>query len=117
MINHPYTLVIEAITEPDYFGFYSPDLEGFTGISHSIENCIYQTRHGMKEFVEDLKANKQVVFAVNNRANIVIQATEEVADIANIGVNSQLDFATLFEVGKGGYLSSYLLQIESIYHA
>lgn len=32
MIDLPYSLVIEATEEPDYFGFYSPDLEGFTGI-------------------------------------------------------------------------------------
>ncbi|MBW1729137.1 MAG: hypothetical protein JRJ62_16560 [Deltaproteobacteria bacterium] len=32
MIELPYSLIIEATEEPDYFGFYSPDLEGFTGI-------------------------------------------------------------------------------------
>lgn len=77
MINLPYSLVIEATAEPDYFGFYSPDLEGFTGIGHSIENCIYQARNGMKEFVEELKANMLVVPAINKRANIVIQDAEE----------------------------------------
>jgi predicted RNase H-like HicB family nuclease len=38
MIELPYSLVIEATEEHDYFGFYSPDLEGFTGIGHSIED-------------------------------------------------------------------------------
>lgn len=33
MINVPYTLIIEATNEPNYFGFYSPDLTGFTGIN------------------------------------------------------------------------------------
>ncbi len=32
MITLPYSLVIEATEEPDFFGFYSPDVEGFTGI-------------------------------------------------------------------------------------
>ncbi len=36
MIELPYSLVIEATDEPDYFGFYSPDLEGFSGIGHSV---------------------------------------------------------------------------------
>ncbi len=36
MIEFPYSLVIEATEEPDYFGFYSPDLEGFSGIGHSV---------------------------------------------------------------------------------
>jgi hypothetical protein len=29
MIELDYSLVIEATQEPDYFGFFSPDLEGF----------------------------------------------------------------------------------------
>jgi len=55
MIDLPYSLVIEATEEPDYFGFYSPDLEGFTGIGHSVEDCLYQAKWGMKEHVELLK--------------------------------------------------------------
>ena len=39
-----YSLIIEATEEPDYFGFYSPDLEGFTGIGHSIEDCLYKAK-------------------------------------------------------------------------
>lgn len=81
MINLPYSLVIEATAEPDYFGFYSPDFEGFTGIGHSIENCIFQARHGMKECVEELKANMLVVPAINRQANIVIQDAEELAGV------------------------------------
>ena len=52
MIDLPYSLIIEATDEPDYFGFYSPELEGFTGIGHSIEDCVYQARWGMKEHIE-----------------------------------------------------------------
>ncbi len=37
MITLPYSLVIEATEDPDFFGFYSADLDGFTGIGHSIE--------------------------------------------------------------------------------
>ena len=55
MIELEYSLVIEATKEPDYFGFFSPDLEGFTGIGHSIEDCIYMAKWGMKEHVELLK--------------------------------------------------------------
>jgi len=32
MINLKYCLVIEAIEDTDFFEFYSPDLEGFTGV-------------------------------------------------------------------------------------
>jgi hypothetical protein len=38
MIELPYSLTIEATEEPDYFGFYSTELEGFSGIGHSIED-------------------------------------------------------------------------------
>jgi len=56
MLDLPYSLVIEATNEPDYFGFYSPDLEGFAGIGHSVEDCLYQARWGMKEHVELLRS-------------------------------------------------------------
>jgi predicted RNase H-like HicB family nuclease len=54
MIVLPYSLTIEASDEPDYFAFYSQELEGFTGIGHSVEDCLYQARWGMKEHVETL---------------------------------------------------------------
>ncbi len=52
MIDLPYSLIIEATEEPDYFGFYSPDLDGFTGIGHSVEDCLYKAKWGMKEHVD-----------------------------------------------------------------
>ena len=55
MIDLPYSLVIEATEEPDFFGFYSPDLEGFTGVGHSIEDCIYRAKWGMREHVDLLR--------------------------------------------------------------
>lgn len=47
--------VIEATEEPDYFGFYSPDLEGFSGIGNSVGDCIYKAKWGMKEYIDLLK--------------------------------------------------------------
>jgi len=32
MIDLPYSLFIEATDEPDFFGFYSNELEGFSGM-------------------------------------------------------------------------------------
>ncbi len=52
MIDLPYSLVIEATQEPDYFSFYSPELEGFTGSGRSVEECLQQARGGMQEHVE-----------------------------------------------------------------
>lgn len=55
MLDLSYSLVIEATDDPGFFGFYSPDLEGFTGVGHSIEDCLYKARWGMKEHVELLE--------------------------------------------------------------
>jgi len=55
MIELDYSLVIEATEEPDYFGFYSPDLVGFTGTGHSIEDCLDKAKWGMKEHLNLLK--------------------------------------------------------------
>ena len=52
MIDLPYSLVIEATNEPDFFGFYSEELEGFSGIGHSVEDCLYRAKWGMREHVE-----------------------------------------------------------------
>jgi predicted RNase H-like HicB family nuclease len=55
MLDLGYSLVIEATDDPNFFGFFSPDLEGFTGVGHSVEDCLYQARWGMKEHVELLE--------------------------------------------------------------
>lgn len=73
MLDLPYSLIIEATDEPDFFGFYSPDLEGFTGIGHSVEDCIYKARWGMKEHIALLEEQALPVPPVNTDPKIVIQ--------------------------------------------
>lgn len=51
MIERDYSVVIEATEEPDFFGPYSPDFEGFTRIAHSVEDRFYPAKWGMKEHV------------------------------------------------------------------
>ena len=58
MIDLLYSLVIEATDEPDFFGFYSPELGGFSGIGHSVEDCLYRAKWGMKEHVSLLRKRK-----------------------------------------------------------
>jgi len=50
-----YSLVIDATSDPTFFGFYSPDLDGFTGTGYSIEECLCHAGWGMEEHVELLK--------------------------------------------------------------
>jgi predicted RNase H-like HicB family nuclease len=73
MIELRYSLVIEATDDPTSFGFYSPDLEGFTGIGHSVEDCIYQAKWGMDEHVALLKERNMPVPKPNRNPTVVIQ--------------------------------------------
>ncbi|MBU1599473.1 type II toxin-antitoxin system HicB family antitoxin [bacterium] len=79
MIELPYSLVIEATEEPDYFGFYSPDLEGFSGIGHSVEDCLYKAKWGMKEHVNLLREQRLPVPPENPDYKIIIQNEKRLA--------------------------------------
>jgi predicted RNase H-like HicB family nuclease len=72
-------LVVEATEEPDFFGFYSPDLEGFTGIGHSVEDCLYQAKWGMREHVALLAEQGLPVPPQNADPKITIQNAREPA--------------------------------------
>jgi predicted RNase H-like HicB family nuclease len=73
MIDLRYSLVIEATAEPDFFSFYSPDLEGFTGVGHSVEDCLYQARWGMIEHVRQLEEQRLPVPVRSARPRIIIE--------------------------------------------
>ena len=79
MIDLKYSLVIEATDDPTFFGFYSPDLEGFTGIGHSIEDCVCQAKWVMEEHVALLKEQSLPVPRENPDPKIIIQNQERLA--------------------------------------
>jgi len=79
MIDLPYSLVIEATVEPDFFGFYSTDLEGFSGIGHSVEDCLFKAKWGMRDHVELLKEKNLPVPERNTDPKIVIQNERKLA--------------------------------------
>jgi predicted RNase H-like HicB family nuclease len=81
MIDLPYSLVIEATEEPDYFSFYSPELEGFTGSGHSVEDCLDQAHGGMKEHVE-LLAERGLPIPPRNPDPIVTIRNEQKKAVA-----------------------------------
>ncbi len=72
-LNLPYSLVIEATDEDDFLGFYSPELEGFTGIGHSIEDCVFRARAGMAEHTQVMREQGQPVPEQNSNPTILIQ--------------------------------------------
>ncbi len=75
MIDLLYSLVIEATEEPDFFSFYSPDLEGFSGVGHSVEDCLYKAKWGMAEHVRLLEQLGLPVPIPNSSPRITIENT------------------------------------------
>ena len=78
MINLKYSLVIEATEDPNFFGFYSPDLEGFTGVGNSVEDCLYKARWGMAEHVSLLLEQGLPVPPESQDPKVTIQNTKPV---------------------------------------
>ena len=81
MIDLKYSLVIEATKDPTFFSFYSPDLEGFTGIGSSIEDCLYKAKWGMEEHILLLKERGLPVPKRNTNPTITIKN----AELAGVG--------------------------------
>ena len=79
MIDLKYSLVIEATEDPAFFTFYSPDLEGFTGVGNSVEDCLYKAKWGMGEHINLLKEKGLPVPPKNPNPKIIIQNQQELA--------------------------------------
>ena len=73
MIDLKYSLIIEATEDPTFFTFYSPDLEGFTGVGNSVEDCLYKARWGMEEHIALLKERGLPVPRENPNSTITIK--------------------------------------------
>jgi predicted RNase H-like HicB family nuclease len=73
MIDLPYSLVIEATKDSDFFGFDSPELQGFTGVGHSVEDCLYRARWGMKEHIALLAQKSLPVPPANPNPTVTIR--------------------------------------------
>jgi predicted RNase H-like HicB family nuclease len=78
MIEIKYSLVIEATEDPSLFGFYSPDLEGFTGIGNSIEDCLYKAKWGMEEHLDLLRQHGLPIPAPSREPRVTIQNAKPV---------------------------------------
>jgi predicted RNase H-like HicB family nuclease len=82
MLELKYSLVIEATEDPNFFGFYSPDLEGFTGIGHSIEDCLYKARWGMEEHLNLLGEQNLPIPEPNTNPTVVVQNEQHLKSVA-----------------------------------
>jgi len=82
MIDLKYSLIIEATADPNFFGFYSPDLEGFTGVVHSIDDCLYKAKWGMDEHLAMLAEQQFPAPNPNPNPTVVVQNEAELAPAA-----------------------------------
>jgi predicted RNase H-like HicB family nuclease len=73
MLDLRYSLVIEATKDPVFFGFYSPDLPGFSGVGHSVEDCLYQAKWAMEEHVSVLQQEGLPVPSPNPNPTVLVQ--------------------------------------------
>ena len=78
MIDLKYSVIVEATEDPNFFGFYSPDLEGFTGVGNSIEDCLYKARWGIAEHVALLREQGMPVPPASPEPKVVIQNAKPV---------------------------------------
>jgi predicted RNase H-like HicB family nuclease len=78
MTDQEYSLIVEATEDPNFFGFYSPDLGGFTGVGNSIEDCLYKARWGMAEHVSLLRGQGLPVPRKSKDPKVTIQNTKPV---------------------------------------
>ena len=79
MIDLKYALIIEATEDPTFFGFYSTELEGFTGVGHSVEDCLYQAKWGMIEHVSLLQEQGFPVPPPNPNPRVIIENSPPVS--------------------------------------
>jgi predicted RNase H-like HicB family nuclease len=82
MIDLKYSLVIEATADPNFFGFYSPELEGFTGVGHSLEDCLYKAKWGMEEHLKLMAEQQLRVPEPNPSPTVTLRNAEQVAPAA-----------------------------------
>ena len=76
MIDLRYSWIIEVTEDPNFFGFYSPELEGFTGVGNSVEDCLYKARWGMEEHLSLLREQGFPLPPESKDPTVLIQNTK-----------------------------------------
>jgi len=77
-----YSLIIEATEDPTFFGFYSPELEGFSGDGHSVQDCLYKAKWGIEEHVALLRDQNLPVPEPPPRPTVMIRNEERLESVA-----------------------------------
>jgi len=82
VITLKYSLLIEATADSSFFGFYAPDLPGFTGVGTSIKDCVEKARVGMDEHVALLLEQGMTVPSPTSDPSVTIHNQRGLADAA-----------------------------------
>jgi predicted RNase H-like HicB family nuclease len=77
VIDLRYSLTIEATEDPTFFSFHSSELEGFTGVGSSVEDCLYKAKWGMLEHIALLEERGLPVPPANPGPQILIHNSGE----------------------------------------
>jgi predicted RNase H-like HicB family nuclease len=77
VIDLRHSLTIEATEDPTFFSFYSTELEGFTGVGSSVEDCLYKAKWGMQEHITLLKEEGLPVPPANPDPQVLIHNSGE----------------------------------------
>ncbi|MBI1291188.1 hypothetical protein GC173_08070 [bacterium] len=80
MTNFPYTIVIEPTEDPGFFGFFSPDLPGYTGCATSFNEAVIDAINGISEYIDFLRAEGIDVPPPNPAACIRLATSEDLQD-------------------------------------
>jgi len=82
MTGLKHSLIIEPTDDPDHFGFYSPDLVGFSGAGNSIDDCLKKAQEGMNEHVKLLETEGLPVPPINPNPTVSLQNSQRVIPAA-----------------------------------
>ena len=82
MIDLRDSLIIEATHDLHFFGFYSPELAGFSGVGTSIEDCLSRAREAMNEHVALLSEQGLTVPTFNPNPIITVKNSQQIAPAA-----------------------------------
>jgi predicted RNase H-like HicB family nuclease len=78
-----YSLIIEATDDSRQWRFYSPELEGFSGIGKSIEDCLHKAKPAMEKHLAALKKNSLPIPPPNARSTITLNSAPGSKKIPN----------------------------------
>ncbi len=83
MLDLKYNIIIEATKDPQYFGYFSPDLPGFTGGGISIPSILEELNLAIEEHLEVMRENGHIPPKPTFNPQIVIKnETEEIEEVA-----------------------------------